>query len=735
MAEAEFDVGKVLSEIRLFQDLNKEQVAKLKKGLTPKTYQKGQNIITVGSQGDEFFIIASGNCAVLAADGQKVATLKRDDYFGEQALLRKSTRNATIQAESVVEVFICSKTLFESVVQKNVAFIRREAKRKAVLTTFDLKNVTGQQGTPKTDDEKKWIFQCVSENVMFMHLSESQRYLVIEQMYTEDIPAGKDLITQGDTNATTFYVVKKGKFDILVKGKNVGKIPPGGCFGELALMYKAPRAATIRAIDDCQVWTVNRDAFRSALASAGKKALAARLKVLQKVKIFKPLLNEELILLDEAFVEKKYKAETTIFKQGAAPSDFYVIKKGRVKWVKDTGENGLLEAGDFFGELALLHNQPRACAIVVVKDVTVLQLSQQQFTELLGPLKELMDQHADRYKPSEGEAGQQAASPKASSKQSWVSGTTPLKQLKTLGVLGKGAFGFVTLVKDPKTGDEFALKAIRKKQVVEMQQQQHIVNEKNVMEKLDCPFLVNLRGVYKDEYRVYFLLEVCLGGELFTILRRKRYFNEPTAKFYTACVVEAFAYMHGKRIIYRDLKPENLVLDSAGYLKVTDFGFAKVVNDKTFTLCGTPDYLAPEIVTGQGHGKGVDWWTLGILIYEMLASFPPFFDEEPIETYRKIIKCRIKFPRYFTSEAKNLIKSLLRSKAVKRLGVLKGGAKNIRAHPWFKNFSWEELNAMKMRPPIVPRLDNGSLNNFSQNVKDDGGEMTKVSDKIIDAAF
>eukprot|EP00493_Phyllostaurus_siculus_P015210 UN15444 len=130
---------------------------------------------------------------------------------------------------------------------------------------------------------------------------------------------------------------------------------------------------------------------------------------------------------------------------------------------------------------------------------------------------------------------------------------------------------------------------------------------------MNNPFLVNLRGTYKDKYKVYFLLDVCLGGELFTILRRRRYFNEATSKFYAGCVVEAFDYMHSRRIIYRDLKPENLVLDDQGYLKVTDFGFAKVAEDKTFTLCGTPDYLAPEIVTGQGHGKGVDWWTLGIL--------------------------------------------------------------------------------------------------------------------------
>eukprot|EP00479_Gromia_sphaerica_P010907 TRINITY_DN5182_c0_g1_i1.p1 TRINITY_DN5182_c0_g1~~TRINITY_DN5182_c0_g1_i1.p1 ORF type:complete len:178 (+),score=18.89 TRINITY_DN5182_c0_g1_i1:310-843(+) len=133
-----------------------------------------------------------------------------------------------------------------------------------------------------------------------------------------------------------------------------------------------------------------------------------------------------------------------------------------------------------------------------------------------------------------------------------------------------------------------------------------------------------------------FLLEVSLGGELFSLLRNKTVFSENTSRFYAACVVEAFECMHSKNIVYRDLKPENLLLDENGYLKVQILGFAKVVKDRTWTLCGTPDYLAPEVVSGQGHAKGVDWWTLGVLVFEMLASYPPFYDNDPMQTYAKI---------------------------------------------------------------------------------------------------
>jgi len=291
----------------------------------------------------------------------------------------------------------------------------------------------------------------------------------------------------------------------------------------------------------------------------------------------------------------------------------------------------------------------------------------------------------------------------------------------------------VSLVVDPNTGKSYALKAIKKYQIVDLGQQEHIVNEKDVMLLMNHPFLVNLRNTYKDPLRVYFLLDVCLGGELFGILRKARCFNEDTSRFFAACVIEAFAYMHGKNIIYRDLKPENLVLDNKGYLKVTDFGFAKQITGKTYTLCGTPDYLAPEIVTGQGHGKGVDWWTLGILIYEMLASFPPFYDDEALQTYRKIVKGRVKFPRFFSPQARDIIKSFLKNKPTKRLGIVRGGNVNmIREHDWFggASFDWNGLTKFTLKPPITPKVKGADdISNFDELPQDeDPGKRVAAKD-------
>lgn len=185
--------------------------------------------------------------------------------------------------------------------------------------------------------------------------------------------------------------------------------------------------------------------------------------------------------------------------------------------------------------------------------------------------------------------------------------------------------------------------------------------------------------------------------------------------------------MHSKDIIYRDLKPENLVLELSGYIKIADFGFAKHVTDKTFTLCGTPDYLAPEIVTGQGHSAGVDWWTLGVLIYEMLASVSPFYASDPLMMYRNIVRGKYKTPKYFSDEVADMVKSLLCRRATKRLGVIAGGASTIKKHPWFVGIDWDAMAGNRYNAPFVPKVASPrDYSNFKQ-VKDDSGPLVPAS--------
>lgn len=163
-----------------------------------------------------------------------------------------------------------------------------------------------------------------------------------------------------------------------------------------------------------------------------------------------------------------------------------------------------------------------------------------------------------------------------------------------------------------------------------------------------------------------------------------------------------FEYMHSLNIIYRDLKPENILIDGEGYLKLTDFGFAKYCESRTYTLCGTPEYLAPEVLLNKGHGKPVDWWTLGILTYEMLAGIDPFNDDDPMAIYQKILKGKIKFPKDFEKDAKSLVKHLLVADVTKRYGCLKNGANDVKNHRWFKAIDWYKISQRKVPAPFLP---------------------------------
>ena len=213
------------------------------------------------------------------------------------------------------------------------------------------------------------------------------------------------------------------------------------------------------------------------------------------------------------------------------------------------------------------------------------------------------------------------------------------EQLQTVGV---GSFGRVRLCRHKKNNKIYVMKILKKYEIVKQKQVDHVYSEYNILSILNHPFIVELKGVnVLDPKFLYFILEYVPGGELFTLLRSKSSFPLAQAKFYIAHIITIFEYLHSKNIIYRDLKPENILINKNGYLKLTDFGFAKVLDQgKTYTLCGTPEYLAPEIILNKGHGKPVDWWTMGILLYEMLVGIDPFNDDDPMMIYQKIIKVR-----------------------------------------------------------------------------------------------
>lgn len=292
-------------------------------------------------------------------------------------------------------------------------------------------------------------------------------------------------------------------------------------------------------------------------------------------------------------------------------------------------------------------------------------------------------------------------------------GSVSLSDFQLQKTLGTGTFGRVYLTRFRSTNNYFAMKVLLKTEVVRLKQVEHINSEKDILAQVHHPFIVNLACTFQDPANLYLLLEYVPGGELFTHLRRAGRFTNAITKFYTSEIYLAIEYLHSQDIIYRDLKPENLLLDKRGHIKITDFGFAKKIVDRTWTLCGTPEYLAPEIIQSKGHGKAADWWALGILIFEMIAGYPPFFDDNPFGIYEKILAGKVHFPSHIDPYAKDLIKRLLAQDRSKRLGNLKGGAKDVQKHKWFKGIEWAALISRSVNGPIVPPFRHaGDTSNF-----------------------
>lgn len=286
-----------------------------------------------------------------------------------------------------------------------------------------------------------------------------------------------------------------------------------------------------------------------------------------------------------------------------------------------------------------------------------------------------------------------------------------LEDFKIEKMIGKGTFGKVYLVRNVDTGNEYAMKCIRKDIIIENEQMENIQLEKDILYTIDHPFLVNMEFVFQNEVRIYFLMKFVKGGELFRHLVQVKRFKEDQAKFFAAQVALALGHLHSKKILYRDLKPENVLVGDDGYLLVADFGLAKFIREGEManSFCGTAEYLAPEMLIGNGHDTTVDWWALGILIYEMIVGIPPFFHRNKHRMYHFIKESKVNFPdperhKITVSDlAKDLINKLLDKNKKSRLGV--NGVKEILDHPWFSDLNMEMLIARKLDPPYKPALE------------------------------
>uniref|UniRef100_A0A1A7YG58 non-specific serine/threonine protein kinase n=1 Tax=Iconisemion striatum TaxID=60296 RepID=A0A1A7YG58_9TELE len=288
-----------------------------------------------------------------------------------------------------------------------------------------------------------------------------------------------------------------------------------------------------------------------------------------------------------------------------------------------------------------------------------------------------------------------------------------MENFELLKVLGTGAYGKVFLVRKNTghdAGQLYAMKVLKKAAIVQKAKTtEHTRTERQVLENIrQSPFLVTLHYAFQTQSKLHLILDYVSGGEMFTHLYQRDHFSEEAVRIYIGEIILALEHLHKLGIVYRDIKLENILLDSDGHVVLTDFGLSKefLEEDKgrTYSFCGTIEYMAPEILMRSGHNRAVDWWSLGALMYDMLTGAPPFTGENRKKTIDKILKCKLSLPPYLTQEARDLLKRLLKRNASSRLGAGPGDAAEVQAHPFFRFINWEDLLARKVEPPFRPIL-------------------------------
>lgn len=634
-----------------------------------------------------------------------------------------------------------------------------------------------------------WAFieNALSKLLLFNHLEPAVQTKIVAEMYERKVPAGEILIKEGDTGlgANELYVVKQGKFEVRENRQGVNMRvnlkEPGDCFGELSLIYSCPRSATVAATTDATVWVLDRDVFRY-FVREGRQNEATQIELfLNSVPLLSPLNREEKLRLVDALSRKMFSSGTTVIRQGDPGDFFYIIKEGEAVVYQQTQQgtrkvNHLFKA-DFFGERALLCDEPRAATVEAITGLTCLALKRDTFVDILGPLEDLMRREKSpevcttrllkleaKGTPSHlpAEVNVKRRKRTKNSTETWeiVRARGHLDEVRDLRrggtklgddaeqdgkgilvlteghILGGGAFSRVSVVTEETTGRTYAMKRMRKSGVVQCPE--HVFCEQAITRNVAHPFCIRQYASFQDKYHLYFLFDQMPGGDLMDVLvaeakvvkrrtaqgawrrgclapkvKMLQGMPEPLGRFYIASLVLALEYLHSQHIVYRDLKPENVFIDDKGYIKLGDFGFAKVLDNgnRTYTFCGTPGYVAPENVLAHGYNYSVDWWGLGVLMYVLLTGRQPFSSpktDDPMVVMRRIVdeNWHIKYPPYLSPAAKDLITRLLERKPARRLGMLSGRARDIKKHRWFEGvLDWEALEARRIDAPRTPKDD------------------------------
>ncbi|GMH33287.1 hypothetical protein BSKO_01121 [Bryopsis sp. KO-2023] len=722
-------------KLPLLKGLSDNALLSVAERLEEKTYQDGEALIQYGERGDQLYLIRYGKVRVLRPGdngGEKieVACIGRGQFVGERTLVTGKLRSADCVASGEVQVVVINKKDFWDMDNPLLAWM------------LDYDAVT-----------------CALKSLpQLKMLTQPQLEQIIDRFDSrEEIHEGDVILREGQP-IDKLYVIKNGDLEVHRAGDSVANFnfirEAGGFsyFGAEVLdgIRPSPVTVTVKS-ESSQILTLRRSQLddylgpaQGATVSVQPRDVPAIVSMLGKVSMLERLKSDQLGAVARSVEMREFHEGDVVAWSGEPAEEMFVIKSGQCVVTTALGSRemiatggrvqlmdiskhakGELKGGDAYGEDALLDDSTDWGDTVIASfpRTQVLMLKKKAVENALGSTLNEILKEKERTETLSGVVNSRR-----------LMSDIRFEDLEQHRIVGTGQFGLVRLVRHIHTGSVYALKVMHKGPITESKQVEHVVNERQILEEANHPFCVRIVSAFQDEASLYLLQEWVPGGELFHHLDLEGSFDEATAMFYAATVLLSLEFLHSKGIVYRDLKPENLLLDVQGYIKVADFGFAKKIGkERTYTICGTPDYQAPEVIMRRGTTKAADYWALGVLIFEMLVGDPPFksVSGDPWDTFRRTLSGRFYVPNFISAEAADLIYKLLQVNPERRLGSGRNGADDIKHHRWFSRMDWTALREKRLPAPKRPRVKN-PLDTSNFDVFDGVETMPNTQNSRID---
>ncbi|KAK3241382.1 hypothetical protein CYMTET_48848 [Cymbomonas tetramitiformis] len=579
---------------------------------------------------------------------------------------------------------------------------------------------------------------------IFQGLPPQDRVALYANLYELSYEAGETIVRQGMTGHNMYIIIEGSPFMYEKDTNGVVQLEQrlnrGDTVGEASLLYCCQHTVSLSAPPDSRVtvWALSRHTFRNLVRTAAFDRWKLLPEALNHVPQLENLSEIARIQLAEAFISKYFEQGQAILRPGLEPR-FHIIVKGQAKILSQDGTHELLGPGSFCGESVLLfsfsftmlgamylsslfdlqvvHVFPGFRIVPVRYQVASLRAAHEEVLSMVTSRQtcKVNSNEVTAYCASETwsidqHSLRQVLDKPSPSKDSLNAQPDLMHNLRPddfcfLKEVGIGLTCQAYLCKMPARGDKhFVLKKMNKARLVKFKQVQNVIRERDLLCKFNSPFIIPCRGYFSDESNLFVVLEFMSNGDLFACLQVNKQLPPAVARLYAAEILLAIEYIHQQGYVYRDLKPENILISQNGHLKLADMGFCKELKDgeRKYTTCGTTDYMAPEILLCQGHDKSADLWAFGILVFEMLAGYPPFESDQEKDMIRACLKGDIEFPDDFDQPARDLVKSLCKTDTKQRLGMDPvRGSEEIKAHAFFADVDWHGIAHMLVKPPTI----------------------------------